>query len=185
MLVKGEMSSHKLVGTRAPVGLTLCVQWLDCFWMMRFKVHYRKLYNTTIYGNQRKLPAAERRLAVTLMVAEAHENTMSDVAPTMFKTFKAFGLIYSTHTRDFRFFTAPTFGYEMVDAVMDQSKKDMIAPPKPATEAKPKPKPKAAAKQMSITSFLALATIERCSFNASLSPVHLSTCFRLCLGLRF
>ena len=38
---------------------------------------------------------------------------MSDVAPTMFETFKAFGLIHNTHSRDFKFFTAPTFRYEM------------------------------------------------------------------------
>ena len=72
---------------------------------------------------------------------------MSDVAPTMFETFKAFGLIYNTHNRDFKFFTPPTLRYEMLDAVM-------IAAAKPAAEAKPKPKPTAAAKQMSNASFL-------------------------------
>ena len=105
-------------------------------------MHYRKLYNTTIYGNQRKLSAAKKRVAVSVMVAEAHENTMSDVAPTMFEAFKAFGLIYNTHSTDFKFFTAPTFRYEMVDAVMEQVKNDMIAAAKPAAEAKPKPKPR-------------------------------------------
>ena len=153
-LVKAELAARKLVGTRVPEGLTTYVQWLDCFWFMRFKVHYRKLYNTTIYGNQRKLSAAEKRVAVTLLVAEAHEKTMADVARTMFETFKSFGLIYNSHTRDFKFFTAPTFRYEMVDAVMEQFKKDMIAAAKPAARPRPKPKPKAAPKQMPITSFL-------------------------------
>ena len=92
----GEMVSRKLVGTRVPHGLTSYVQRLDCLWFMTFKVHYKKLYNTTIYGNQRKLAAAEKRVAVALLVAEAHENTMPDVAPTTFETFKAFGLIYNT-----------------------------------------------------------------------------------------
>ena len=106
------------------------------------------------YGNQRKLSAAEKRVAVTLLVAEAHEKTMADVAPTMFETFKSFGLIYNSQTRDFKFFTAPTFRYEMVDAGMEQFKKDMIAAAKPAARPRPKPKPKVAPKQMSITSFL-------------------------------
>ena len=44
--------------------------------------------------------------------------------------------------------------YEMVDAVMEQFKKDALAAAKPAAEAKPKPKPKAAPKQLPITSFL-------------------------------
>ena len=56
----------------------------------------------------------------------------------VFETFKVFGLIYNTHSRDFKFFTAPTFGCEMV----------------PAAKPKPKPKPKAAPKQMLIASFL-------------------------------
>ena len=63
----------------------------------------------------------------------------------LFETFKAFGLIYNTDSRYFKFFTT-TFKDEMVDVVMEQFKKDMIAAPKPAAEAKPKPKPKAAAK---------------------------------------
>ena len=134
--------------------LTTHVQWLDCFWFTRFKVRYKKLYGTTIYGNQRKLSAAEKRMAVSLLLAQAHEKTMADVAPTMFETFKFFGLIYNSHTRDFKFFTTPTFRYEMVDAVMEQFKKDMIAAAKPAARPRPKPKPKAAPKQMPITSFL-------------------------------
>ena len=69
---------------------------------MRFKGHYRKLYSTTTYGNQRKLSAAEKRVAVTLLVAEAHESTMSDVAPTMFHTFKQFGLIYNARSTEFK-----------------------------------------------------------------------------------
>ena len=117
---------------------------------MRFKGHYRKLYSTTIYGNQRKLSAAEKRVAVTLLVAETHESTMSDVSPTMFQTFKQFGLIYNTRSTEFKFFTAPTFRYEMVDAVMEQFKKDALAAAKPVAEAKPKPKPKAAPKQLPV-----------------------------------
>ena len=100
-VVKAEMASRKLVGTRMPEGLTSYVQWLDCFWFIRFKVHCRKLYNTAIYGNQHKLFAAEKRVAITLLVAEAHENTMSDVSPSMFEMFKVFGLIYNTHGKDF------------------------------------------------------------------------------------
>ena len=70
--------SHCASCTRVPEGLASFFQWLDCFWFMRFKPHYRKLYSTTIYGNQRKLSAAEKHVAVTLLVAKAHESTMSD-----------------------------------------------------------------------------------------------------------
>ena len=72
----------------------------------------------------------------------------------MFQTFKKFGLIYNTRSNEFKFFTVPTFRYEMVDVVMQQFKKDALAAAKPAREAKPKPNPKAAPKQLPITSFL-------------------------------
>ena len=153
-LVKAELAARKLVGTRVPEGLTAYVQWLNCFWFTRFKVQYRKPYSTTIYGNQRRLSAAEKGVAVTLLVAEVHEKTMADVAPAMFETFNSFGLIYNSHSRDFEFFTNPTFSYEMVDAVMEQFKKGMIAAAKPVARPRPKPKPKTAPKQMPIISFL-------------------------------
>ena len=57
-------------------GLTSYVEWLHCFSFMRVTVHYTmKLHSISIYGKQRKTTAAEKHIAVTLLVAEDHANT--------------------------------------------------------------------------------------------------------------
>ena len=82
-----------------------------------------------------------------------HANTVLDVQPTMFQVSKFWLNLHNTHTREFKFFSAPTFRYETVDAVMEQFKNTTIAAAKPAAQP-PNPKCKQGAKQMSIASFL-------------------------------
>ena len=150
--VKQEIDSRKLIPARVPAGMTSYIQWLDAFWMFLFKTNYRKVYAQTAHGNIRKLSAGAKRIAVSLLVAEAHEITMKALEPTIFQKFVQFGYIHTEHTRLMKLFTMPSdYKYAKKDDVIQTLQATVLAAAKPPAAPEPVAQPKK--KQLSIASF--------------------------------
>ena len=96
--------------------------------MFLFKTNNRKVYAQTAHGNIRKLSAGAKRIAVSLLVAEAHELTMKALEPTIFQTFVQFGYIHTEHTRLMKLFTMPSdYKYAKKDDVIQTLQATVLA----------------------------------------------------------
>lgn len=138
-------------------GLTSFIQWLDAFWFMRFKTNYRNVYARAMHGKDGKLTASEKRIAVTLFVGEAHEQTMKDIEPTLFEKFVQFGYVHTKHPSEVKLFTSPGYKFTRSDAVVQQFNSEVVASASEAMApitgaAPPEARPQ---RQASITSFFA------------------------------
>ena len=105
------MADGKLVGACILAGHTSFIQWPDLYWFWTFKTNYRKLYAAVMHGKHRKLSAACKRVCVTLLVAEAHEQTMSRIASSLYEKFCLLGYIYTMHTATIKLFTTHDYKY--------------------------------------------------------------------------
>ena len=79
-----------------------------------------------MHGRDEKLTVAGKRIAVTLLVAEAHKQTMADLLPTLFQKFVQFGYVHSKPASEMHMFTMPsTYKFSKVDAVVSQFNADV------------------------------------------------------------
>lgn len=76
--VKAEMKARNLIPVRVPEGMTSFIQFLDVFWFFRFKSNYRRQYALATHG-AKKMNLSEQRVAMSLLVAEAHHQTLKHV----------------------------------------------------------------------------------------------------------
>ena len=73
--VKATLTARKLISVRVPEGMTSFIQFLDAFWFFRFKANCRWQYALAMHGRG-NFTAADQRVAMTLLVAEAHHETL-------------------------------------------------------------------------------------------------------------
>ena len=109
-----------------------------------------------MHGKLRKLSAACKRVCVTLLVAEAHEQTMSRIASSLYGKFCLRGYIYAMHTATIKLFTIPDYKYEKKDEVVQQVQadiKDAAKPAQPAATAVRLPAAPGKPKQLPISRF--------------------------------
>ena len=78
-MVKDEMKARSLIPVRVPEGMTSFIQFLDAFWFFRFKTHYKHQFALAMHGKKEKLTASAQRVAMSLLVAEAHHRTLGHV----------------------------------------------------------------------------------------------------------
>ena len=133
--------------------ITSFIQWLDAFWFMRFKMHYRAVYARTMHGRNGKLSASEKRTAAALFVGEAHEMTLNELAPTLFDKFVQFGYVHTRHPSEIRLFTSPGYTFTSKDAVIEQFNEEMKAKHSEAVAPTHADASRRQGRQASITSF--------------------------------
>jgi hypothetical protein len=74
--VRTKFLAHWNLSKSFLVEWTSFIQFLDAFWFFRFKANYRRQYALAMHGTG-KLTASDQRVAMSLLVAEAHHETLT------------------------------------------------------------------------------------------------------------
>ena len=115
------------------------------------KTSHRRVSAQTVHGVLRKLTVGGTQVAVSIIVAEAHELNTRPLEPTIFDKFVSFGYVRTPHTRLIKVFTTPDDSkHSKKDGVIKQSQEEALEAARPG----PAPaEPLAKEKQLSIASF--------------------------------
>ena len=112
----------------------------------------KTMYAQAVHGKTRTMSAGAKRIAISLLVAEANELTMQALEPTIFEKFVQFGSIHSQHTRLMKLFTMTSdCKYAKMDDVIQTLQATVLAAAKPPPAPEPIAQPQK--KQLSIASF--------------------------------
>mmetsp|Transcript_128035 Transcript_128035/g.221226 ORF Transcript_128035/g.221226 Transcript_128035/m.221226 type:complete len:274 (-) Transcript_128035:140-961(-) len=148
-----EFQKHTLVLGRVPEGCTAHIQFLDLFWFFVFKSSYRHFYSEFRRQHPGFLSAAQKRVAMTILIAKANATIFDIVKPKLVSHFQTLGYLYDAPAAAIRPRPLTKFGYrfEAVHDVTTKTREEILSEVKESVPA-PKPPPKGLAQQK-MTSF--------------------------------
>ena len=94
-----EFRKHTSSLGRVPEGWTSFIQFLDLYWFFVFKSNYRKAYSRFRSAHPGPLTAAQKRVMMTNLIAEAHAATFEVVKPKIVSHFTTLGYLYTPATQ--------------------------------------------------------------------------------------